>query len=198
MPHDGYGNLCPGSIKGMKSVSDKMNRVIVSKGNVKKANLAVYPHHKDPGGQMGKLLTPNSVATRPIERDLDKLREAAASVHQIRLSAQRELELAKQMRVEAQRYQQEMATKARSQAQQLILRARLASQKEIEELIRQASDEIQKVLADIRMIRITAQEELGAQRKFTDAARLCALSMALQEETGQPEGKRKKQLVGKK
>jgi len=147
---------------------------------------------------MGKLLTPNSVATSPIGHDLDKLREAAASVHQIRLSAQRELELARQIRTEAQRYELETATKARSQAQQLILHTRLASQKEIEELIRQASGEIQKVLADIRVIRITAQEELAAQKKFTDAARLFSLSLALKEKNGEPEGKRKKQLVGKK
>ena len=92
----------------------------------------------------------------------------------------------------------ETGTKARSQAQQLILNARLASQKEIEEMIRQASDEIQKLLADIRVIRITAQEELAAQRKFTDAAKLFSLSLALKEENGKSERKSKKQLVGKK
>ena len=86
------------------------------------------------------------------------------------------------MRAEAQRYQQETETKARSQAQQLILRTRLASQKEIEELIRRSSDEIQKVLADIRVIRITAQEELATQRKFTDAARISNLSLAVQSD----------------
>ena len=101
------------------------------------------------------------------------------AVQQIRLSAQRELTLARQMRTEAQKYQQETETKARSEAQQLILQARLATQKEIEELIRKASAEIQKVLADIRVIRITAQEELAAQKKFTDAARLCSLSLTL-------------------
>jgi hypothetical protein len=147
---------------------------------------------------MGKLSTPNAVATSPIGYDLDKLREAAASVHQIRLSAQRELDLARKIRAEAQRYQLETGTKARSQAQQLILNARLASQKEVEEMIRQASDEIQKLLADIRVIRITAQEELAAQRKFTDAAKLFSLSLALKEDNGKPEGKRKKQLAGKK
>jgi hypothetical protein len=175
-----------------------MNRVIVSKGNIQKVKLAEYPRPKDREGKMGKLLRPHSVARSPMVDDLDTLREAAASVQQIRLSAQRELELAKQMRAEAQKYQQETATKARSQAQQLILHTRLASQKEIEELIRQASDEIQKVLADIRVIRITAQEELAAQRKFTDAARLCSLSLALQKDAGEPEGKRKKQLASKK
>lgn len=146
---------------------------------------------------MEKLLTPRSAAAS-IEDELAKLRTAAVVVQQIRLSAQRELELAKKIRAEAQRYQKETETRARSEAQQLVLRARLATQKDIEELIRQASAEIQKVLADIRTIRITAQEELAAQQKFTDAARLCSLSMALQEQNTEPEEKRTKQLAGKK
>ena len=159
---------------------------------------------------MKNLLAPDRVATSSIEDELARLRAAAVAVQQIRLSAQRELELVKQTRTEAQRYQQETETKARSQAQQLILRARLAARlttrQEIEELIRKeteglihkASAEIQKMLADIRAIRIMAQEELAAQKKFTDAARIYSLSLTPQEETGQPEGKRKKQLAGKK
>jgi hypothetical protein len=127
--------------------------------------------------------------------ELVSLKEAAAAVHQIKLSAQRELELAKKMRDDARRYQQETATRARSDAQQLILRTRLATQRETEELIRQASEEIQKVLADIRMIRIMAQEELAAQRKFTDAARLRSMSMVIQTGAEKPEAKKKRQLA---
>ena len=118
-----------------------------------------------------------------IEDELGRLRAAGVAVQRIRLSAQRELELAKQMRVQAQRYQKETETKARSQAQLLILQARLATQKDIEELIRKASAEIQKLLADIRMIRITAQEELETQRKFAEASRVGALSLQEEEET---------------
>jgi hypothetical protein len=144
---------------------------------------------------MGRLLTPNSVATNSPEGELTKLKAAAMAVQQMRLSAQRELELAKQIRAEAQRYQQETQTKARSQAQQLILRTRLETQKEIQELMRAANAEIQKVLADMRVIRITAQEELAAQKKFTDAARLCSLSLSLQEEPRTQEGKKKQPLA---
>jgi len=147
---------------------------------------------------MEKLLAPGPAATSTLGDELTKLRAAAAAVQKIRFSAQRELELAKQARTEAQRYQQELETTARSQAQQLILRTRLATRKEIEGLIGKSSAEIQKVLADIRVIRITAQEELAAQRKFTDAAKLCSLTLALQKETKEPEGKRKKQLACKK
>jgi endonuclease IV len=100
------------------------------------------------------------------------------------------------MRAEAARYQLETGTRARSDAHQLVLHARLTTQKEIEEIIRQASEEIQKVLADIRVIRITAQEELAAQRKFTDAAKLSSLSLSMKEVFHKPaEKKPKKKLV---
>ncbi|MFC2033380.1 hypothetical protein ACFLUB_02525 [Chloroflexota bacterium] len=108
-----------------------------------------------------------------------------AEVEKIRLSARRELALARNIRVEAERYLQEMEMKARSQAQLLILQARLATQKEITELKQKTSEEIQKILADIRMVRITAQEELEIQRRFTDATRIKALSFNLQKETAQ-------------
>ena len=147
---------------------------------------------------MEKLLAPGRAAPSTLGDELTRLRAVAAAVQKIRLSAQRELELAKQVRTEAQRYQQELETMARSQAQQLILRTRLATRKEIEGLIGKASAEIQKVLADIRVIRITAQEDLAAQRKLTNASKLCSLTLALQEENGEPEKKRKKQLACKK
>lgn len=123
--------------------------------------------------------------TNLAEDELAKLRAARAEVQRIRLSAQRELELARQLRVSADKYRQETETKARSQAQQLILQARLATKKEIAELKREVRDTVQKALADVRMFRITAQEELGAQRKFTDAARIRALSLAIQEKAGE-------------
>jgi hypothetical protein len=125
--------------------------------------------------------------------DFTSLKEAAAVVQRIRMSVQNELEMARRLRVDAQRYQIETETKARSEAQQVILRARLSVQKQVEEMIRQASEEIQKLLADIRVIRITAQEELAAQRKFTDAARLSSMSLAISNEDPKPEVKRKKQ-----
>lgn len=178
-------------------MSTDTKRVTIPGGNGNKANVTLPTSPKDLAGRMSRLMAPRP-ATRSMEDGLDKLRTAAAAVQQMRLSAQHELALAKQMRMEAQRYQLETETKARSQAQQLILRTRLATQKEIEELISKASAEIQKVLADIRVIRITAQEELAAQRKFTDAAKLCTLSLSIQKESARPEEKRQRQLAGKK
>jgi hypothetical protein len=125
---------------------------------------------------------PATVPASPIRDDYSTLREAALSVQRIKASAQQELEQIRRMRADAVRYQMETATKARSEANQLVLRTRLATQREVEELIRQASEEIQKMLADIRVIRITAQEELSAQRKFTDAAKLNSLSLSMKEE----------------
>ena len=116
-----------------------------------------------------------------------RLQAYLADVQRIRLSAKRELELARKIRIEAEKYQQDTETKARSQAQLLILQARLATQKEIAELKQKTSEELQKVLAGIRMIRITAQEELETQRKFTNAARIRALSLKLQKEEEKPE-----------
>ncbi len=147
---------------------------------------------------MKKLSKPVPSAASSMKDEFSSLREAALAVQRIRLSAQRELELARKMRADAQRYQQETATKARSEAQQLILRTRLATQREIEELIRQASEETQKLLADIRVIRITSQEELAAQRKFTDAAKLSSMSLAIKGNYEKPERKKKKQLAAAK
>lgn len=150
-----------------------------------------------------------------IEEELKNLRAAGTVVKRIRLFVQQELEQVKKVRAEAERYQRETATKANSQAQQLLLRTRLATQKEAEEIKRKASEELQnemadfkrkadekleqeiaefkqtcseeleKVLADIRVIRIAAHEELKAQRKYTDAARIHALSLEFQEEDKQ-------------
>jgi hypothetical protein len=131
----------------------------------------------------------------PIRDDYSTLREAALSVQRIKASALQELEQIRRMRADAVRYQAETATKARSEANQLVLRARLATQREIEELIRQASEEIQKMLADIRVIRITAQEELAAQRKFTDAAKINSLSFSMKEQFEKVVDKPRKQPV---
>jgi hypothetical protein len=138
-----------------------------------------------------RLSKPAFPAANPIKGEHSNLKEAALAVQQIRLSVQQELQMARKTRADALRYQQETTTKARSEAQQLILHARLATQREIEELIRQSSEEIQKLLADIRVIRITAQEELAAQRKFTDAAKITSMSMSIQDDFAKSEKKTK-------
>lgn len=142
-----------------------------------------------------KAPAPAPSSFRPAADAFSTANETGA-LHNILNSARQELEIIRRMRAEAARYQLETGTRARSEAHQLVLHARLTTQKEIEEIIRQASEEIQKVLADIRVIRITAQEELAAQRKFTDAAKLNSLSLSLKEVFHKPaEKKPRKKLV---
>jgi len=147
---------------------------------------------------MEKRLKSGPAAAKSVEDELARIKTAAAAVQQMRLNTERELTLARQMRTQAQKYLQEMETSARSEAQQIILQARLSTRREIEELIRQTSAELQKVLSDIRVIQITAHEELAAQKKFTDAARLTSLSLSLDDDIIAPNGKKKKHLASTK
>ncbi len=126
-------------------------------------------------------MRPAPAAVRPVAAKPIVTSNASTSLQRMRAIAQQELHLIRRMRAEAEKYQQETAMKARSEAHRLILHTRLATQREIEDMIRQANEEIQKVLADIRVIRITAQEELAAQRKFTDAAKLNSMSISIQD-----------------
>lgn len=80
----------------------------------------------------------------------------------------------------------------------MILQARLTIRKDTEKMMRQANEEIRKVLADIRMIRITAQEELAAQKKFTDAARLRSFTLSLQKDDSDLEDSIGQEPAGKK
>jgi len=127
--------------------------------------------------------TPAAVTNDCTGDELAKLSAVSDEVQKLRLGVQRELELVKQIRAEAERYRLEIGAKARSQSQLLMLQARLATRKELAELKRGVTEEIQKLLVDIRMLRIASQEELEAQRKFTNAARICALSYALPAKT---------------
>lgn len=128
-----------------------------------------------------KAIMPRPPSVRPVTEGNTGASTITTSLHRIRAIAQQELELIRKMKAEALKYQQETAIRARSEAHQLVLRTRLATQREIEDMINEANEEIQKVLADIRVIRITAQEELAAQRKFTDAAKLNSMSLSMKE-----------------
>ena len=101
------------------------------------------------------------------------------ATRELQRATRQELDKAQRLRADAERYYRETAVRARSEAQQLILKARMAIDREVAALTKKATEDIQKVLADIRVIRITAQEELAAQRKSTAAARLCSKSLDL-------------------
>ncbi len=179
-------------------MTNQTMKTATKKGNTPNASAGTIPSQASNAGQVKKAPAPGAPAASPIKNDFASLKEAALIIQRIRLGAQKEIEEVRKMRTDALKYQRETATKARSEAQQLVLRTRLATQREVEEMIRQASEEIQKVLADIRIIRITAQEELAAQRKFTDAAKLSTMSLAIKKEAGKSTPKRKKQLAAAK
>lgn len=132
-------------------------------------------------GYEAKPPIPARAAISPAD-ELTKLRRTRDEIQRMWFSIQHELELAKRMRVEAEKYRQEMETKARSQLHMLTLQTRQAIKKELAELRCGLKEEIEKVIADIL---VTAREGLETQRRFTDAARICALSPAFQEEAVQ-------------
>ena len=142
-----------------------------------------------------------SQPTKTVRSNIANPGQATLTSQQMLINAQRELIMARKMRMQAQRYLQDTEMKANSEAQRLILQTRLTIRKEVQELVKQTNEEIQKVLADIRVIRITAQEELAAQKKFTDAAKLRSFTLSLKknefelEETKVKKPSRKKQAV---
>jgi len=164
---------------------NKITNTIAPTGNGQKEKHALNHHPVKIPGKNGKPTTQASVNNNHFGNELTRLRVTLAELQRIQTETKRELQLVKQIRVEAERCQQGIEAKARSQAQMFLLQTRLVTQKEIAGLKGTYGEQIQKILADVRMIRITAQEELETQRKFTDAARIRALSFACQEDTEQ-------------
>ena len=107
-----------------------------------------------------------------IKSEMTQLRAAAADIARLRAVAIRELEEVRKTRVETKQYQQQVITRAQSEAQRLILHTRLALKKEAEEVRRVTGEEMQRILSDMRILRVTAQEELWAQRAYSDAAKI--------------------------
>lgn len=167
--------------KATPVMEDSADDISISKINAPKrapASPVFVPKAPSP---LKKSTPSRSPSVRPISDSSSDSSKTVGPLHRIQAIAQQELDLIRRMRAEAVKYQQETATKARSEAHRLVLHTRLAMQREVEDMIHQANEEIQKVLADIRVIRITAQEELAAQRKFTDAAKLNSMSLSMKE-----------------
>ncbi len=112
--------------------------------------------------------------------------ETAIVLRRILANIREELELIRRMKAETAGYRQKTATKAHGETHRLTLHDQLTKHREIEEIIRQASEEIQQMLADIRIIRITAQEELAALRKCTDADNLNSIFTSIKEALQKP------------
>ncbi len=125
--------------------------------------------------------SPKPAGRLSVQRTGDCVQDELARVQSLRLNLQRELALARKIRAEAERYQLQTETRARSEAQRLALETRLSIKREISKLENESGEQIKKVLVDLRMIRLAAQEELEAQRQFTRAARISALTSVFQD-----------------
>ena len=109
-------------------------------------------------------------------------RAARAEVEKQLAMVHRELEQVRRLRVETEQYQKTAIVRANKEAQMLILNTRQAMRREIAALRQKFSAEVEKLVADIEALRVTAQHELTAQRKFTDAAKIRAISGSFPEE----------------
>ncbi|HEY97507.1 MAG TPA: hypothetical protein G4O16_04925 [Dehalococcoidia bacterium] len=174
--------------------SHNMKNIAINKRNVIKTTI---PGRQSQVVQVNRP-APQSQPASNVKSTPTIPRPAALPSQPQSVSAQRELEAARRLRMQAQRYLQETEMKARSEAQRLMLQTRLTIRKEVQEMIREAKEEVHKVLADIRVIRMTAQEELAAQKKFTDAARLRSFTLSLSRDEMEPEEKKTRKPARKK
>ena len=162
---------------------NKTTNTIAPAGNGQKEKHALNHHPGKIAEKNGKPTARALVGNNRLGDEITKLKVALAELQRMRTEVRRELEMVKRIRVEAERCQQGIEAKAQSQAQMFLLQTRLATQKEIAGLKATYGEQMQKILVDLRMIRVTAQGELETQRKFTDASRIRALSSACQEDT---------------
>lgn len=120
--------------------------------------------------------------------------ETMLALKRIIACAREELELIREMKDEAAGYRQKALKDNSPEASRLTLNARLTKHREIEEIIREASEAIQRILADIRITRIRIQEELAIQGEFGEADRLNTFFASIKQSFQKPE---EKQTVNK-
>jgi len=113
-----------------------------------------------------------------VQDEITKIKAARVEMQRLCLSAQRQLERAKQLRAAAEQYQEEVEARAQSNALQIVHQARLEAQEEIEEFKRETTGKINELLANFQVLRSAALTVLEAQRKFADAARIKSIPSA--------------------
>ena len=123
--------------------------------------------------------------------DLD---ETMITLKRIIASAREELELIREMKDKTTRHCQNALKNDSHEVSRLTLNARLTKHREIEEVIREASEAIQRILADIRITRIRIQEELVIQGEFGEADKLNTVFTSIKEAFQKPA---EKQTVNK-
>ena len=136
-----------------------------------------------------KTIIPRVKVQKPAKDGVLDYNQTSQALKRILASAQEELELIRQMKAEAERYRQDSLKKDDSEGRWPILNARLMEHREIEEVVRQASEEIQKILANIRITRIGVQEELAKQRDIVETDRLNGIFASIKEAFQKPSPK---------
>ncbi len=136
-----------------------------------------------------KTIVPRVKAEKPAEEGVLDYNKTTLALKRILASTREELELIREMKDEAARYRQDALNKGDAEGRRLTLNARLMKHREIEEVVRQASEEIQKILADIRITRIGIQDEIAAQGNFAETDRLNGIFASIKETFQKPAGK---------
>ncbi len=122
------------------------------------------------------------------------LDETMITLRRIIASAREELELIREMKDETARYRQNALKNDSYEISRLTLNARLTKHREIEEVIREASEAIQRILADIRITRIGIQEKLIVQDESGEVDKLNTVFTSIKETFQNPA---EKQTVNK-
>jgi phosphomevalonate kinase len=108
------------------------------------------------------------------------------TLRRIIASAQEELELIREMKDETTRYRQNSIKNGSHEVSRLTLNAHLTKHREIEEVIREASETVQRILADIRITRIGIQEKLAVQDESGEADKLNTVFTSIKESFQKP------------
>ncbi len=105
------------------------------------------------------------------ERTLEKARNLESESDQRRAEAHEDRELAADIRRESEEYHDSLIKDAKRQSAEHIDRSRAAAERECSEMKQRAFTESEKMLAHAQVMLAAAQEELEAQRIYSEAAR---------------------------
>ena len=128
-----------------------------------------------------KVITQTRLQSQDMLQEVQNIKADAVTFREKVLSEvkhQSELELnqAKSARSEADAYREQVISETQRQAEEILHQARSSAEREGSEIRQKHSLEAQKILARAEMIREAAQEELEAQRLYSQAANLGAES----------------------
>jgi len=111
---------------------------------------------------------------REAERQLRDTRLLHGEAEKAKREAERELDEARRTRSEAEEYRKQLERDAEEQAQKLMTEVREAGQAEVDQMKRDAAEEIRQRMREADTLKAAIQEEFEAQRLLTRAAEVRA------------------------